>query len=575
MFRPKILFPIDNPMYRPLITVLVTGIFLCVCNPAKAKPPYLTTHGTATQLMVDDHPFLVIGGQVHNSSSSNPGYFDRTVDKLVRLHANTVLAPVTWELLEPVEGTYDFGQLEAMVRTARKHQMKLILLWFGSWKNGVSQYAPAWVRRDTVRFPRARDANGHPMAALSTFGQPSRDADKAAFTAMMKHLRKIDEKENTVLMVQVENESGLFESRDRCPEANSAFAGQVPQALINCLIVNKDHLTPHLEELWQRNGRKERGSWAEVFGTTKDADEIFMAWRYASYIGDIAASGKAAYDLPLYVNAWLAGSDQPGAFPSGGPNHRVIDVWKVAAPAISICAPDIYANNFKEVTAAYHRPDNPLFIPETHADVWYKPSAVDLHQAARNVFWAFAHHDAICFSPFGLEGQAVDGPIATSLKLVSDLSPLILHFQGTGRMEGILQTEAPKSAAQQLAGVKETSGIQSSCDIALGGYVAHVVYSNASPDARAYGLIINTAPDEFLLAGDGLAVYFSSATQREVGIAEVWEQVFVNGTWVNVRRLNGDQTNQGSAVQIPFWRWDNFDSAPGSRVVRVKLFLHD
>lgn len=562
-------------MHRHVINLLVTGIVLFACNPANAKPPHLATHGTATQLIVNDKPFLIVGGQVHNSSSGNVEYFERTVNKLVGLHANTVFAPVTWELLEPVEGTYDFGQLEHMVRTARKHKVKLVVLWFGSWKNGVSQYAPAWVRRDTARFPRALDANGRPMSALSTFGQRSRDADKAAFTAMMKHLRKIDGQDNTVIMVQVENEAGLFESRDHRPEAESEFAGPVPQALIKHLVANKGHLAPHLEELWQRNGRKERGSWAEVFGTTKDADEIFMAWRYASYIGDIAASGKAAYDLPLYVNAWLAGNDQPGQFPSGGPNHRVIDVWKVAAPAISICAPDIYANNFKDVTAAYHRPGNPLFIPETHGDVWYKPSPIDLHQAARNIFWAFAHHDAISFAPFGLEGQAVDGPIAKSFNVVSALRPLILQFQGTGKMEGILQTEVPKDAAQQLEGVKEASGVQSSRDIALGGYVAHVIYATASADERAYGLIINTAPDEFLIAGDGLAVSFSSATQREVGLAQVWEQVFINGKWVNGRRLNGDQTNQGSAVQLPFWRWDNFDAAAGPRVVKVKLFSHD
>lgn len=561
-------------MFRYLTHILVPVIVLCAGNPANAKLPHLTTHGTTKQLIVEGRPFLIIGGQVHNSSSGSAEYFDRSVNKLVQLHANTVLAPVTWELLEPVEGTYDFRQLEHMVRTARKHQVKLVVLWFGSWKNGVSQYAPAWVRRDTVRFPRAHDANGRPMSALSTFGEASRDADKAAFAAMMKHLRKIDEQDNTVIMVQVENEVGLFESRDHCPAANSAFAGQVPQALINYLAANKGHLGPHLDELWKRNGRKEHGSWAEVFGATKDGDEIFMAWRYASYIGDIAAAGKAVYDLPLYVNAWLAGNDQPGQFPSGGPVHRVIDVWKVAAPAISICAPDIYANNFKEVAGSYHRPDNPLFIPETHADVWYKPSAVDLHQAARNVFWAVGHHDAICFAPFGLEGQAVEGPIAKSLKLVSDLSPLILQFQGTGRMEGILQTEEPKGAVQQLEGVKETSGVPSSCDIAVGGYVAHVIYSNASPDDRAYGLIINTAPDEFLIAGDGLAVYFSAA-QRRVELAEVWEQIFSDGKWVNGRRLNGDQTNQGSAAQIPFWRWDNFDSAAGPRVLKVKLFSHD
>ncbi len=511
---------------------------------------------------------------MHNSSSGSPEYFDRTVAKLVQLHANTVLAPVTWELLEPTEGTYDFAQLDDMVRTARKHRVKLIVLWFGSWKNGVSQYAPAWVRRDPVRYPRAHDANGRPMSALSTFGENTRTADKAAFTALMQHLRAIDEQENTVIMVQVQNEVGLFESRDHRPEANSAFAGPVPQSLLDYLVANKGRLTPHLEALWQQNGGKKRGSWAEVFGSSKDADEVFMAWRYASYIGDIAASGKAAYDLPLYANAWLA-SGEPGKFPSGGPNHRVIDVWKVAAPAISICAPDLYADNFKEVAATYHRPDNPLFIPETHADVWYKPSALLLHQAARNVFWAVAHHDAVCFAPFGLEGQAVGGPIATSLKLISDLSPVILQFQGTGRMEGILQTETPKAAAPQLEGVKETSGTKSDCDIALGGYVAHVLYSTASPDDRAYGLIINTAPDEFLIAGDGLVVTFSSATKREVGFAEIWEQVCVDGAWVNGRRLNGDQTNQGSVVQIPFWRWDNFDTATGPRVVKVKLFTHN
>jgi hypothetical protein len=558
-------------MHRFLAHLLAAGAVLCACNAANAMPPHLATHGTATQLMVKDQPYLIIGGQVHNSSSGSAEYFDRTVSKLARLHANTVFAPVTWELLEPVEGAYDFGQLEHMVRTARKHRVKLVVLWFGSWKNGVSQYAPVWVRKDTTRFPRAQDANGRPMSALSTFGQQSRDADKAAFTAMMKHLRKIDAQDNTVILVQVENEAGLFESRDHRPEANTAYAEQVPQPLLDYLKTHQGRLAPHLEELWQRNGRKERGSWAEVFGTTKDGDEIFMAWHYASYINAIAASGKAAYELPLYVNAWLAGNDQPGQFPSGGPNHRVLDIWKAAAPAIALCAPDIYSNNFKDVTAAYHRADNPLFIPETHADVWFKPSAVDQHQAARNVFWAFAHHDAISFSPFGLEGQAVDGPLANSFKLVSDLRQLILQFQGTGRMAGILQTEEPKTTQE---GVKEASAAQSSREIAMGGYTAHVSYSPVSADERAYGLIINTAPDEFLIAGDGLVVGFS-AKQREVGFAEIWEQVFVNGKWVNGRRLNGDQTNQGSTAQIPFWRWDSFDAATGPRVVKVKLFSRD
>lgn len=547
---------------------VLAAVVLCGWSAANAKPPHLASHGSATQLMVNDKPYLIVGGQVHNSSSGSPEFFERTVSKLAQLHANTVFAPVTWELLEPAEGRYDFSQLEYMVRTARKHRVKLVVLWFGSWKNGVSQYAPAWVRKDTARFPRSHDSNGRPMSALSTLGQQSREADKVAFTAMMKHLRKIDERENTVILVQVQNEVGLFESRDQRPEAKAAFAEQVPAALMTYLAANKGRLAPHLDALWQRNGRKAHGSWTEVFGTTKDSDEVFMAWHYASYINDIAAAGQSAYKLPMYVNAWLAGDDEPGKFPSGGPVHRVLDVWKAAAPAISICAPDIYANNFKEVAAAYHRADNPLFIPETHADVWFKPTAVDQHQAARNVFWAFAQHDAISFAPFGLEGQAVDGPIARSFKLVSQLRPLILEFQGTGRMVGLLQTEEPKTIQE---GVKEVSGAQASQEVAIGGYTAHVSYSPVSADDRAYGLIINTAPDEFLIAGDGLVVKFS-AKQREVGFAEIWEQLFVNGKWVNGRRLNGDQTNQGSTAQIPFWRWDSFDASTGPRVIKVKLF---
>ena len=556
-------------------SVVLAGIVLSTGCQTNISPPHLAVKGTATQLMVKDKPFLIIGGQVHNSASGGAGYFDQVVAKLEQMHVNTVIAPVTWELLEPAEGVFDFGQLDDMVKIAREHKVKLVVIWFGSWKNGVSQYAPAWVRRDPVRFPRAQDENGRSMSALSTFGTVTCLADQKAFTTMMNHLRKIDGRENTVIMVQVENEVGLFVSRDHSPEASRAVASPVPVALMDYLTTHRGRLSAHLEAVWQANGYQTNGGWSDVFGTNRDADEIFMAWQYASYLGRVAASGKAAYDLPLYVNAWLAG-DEPGKYPSGGPVHKVIDIWKAAAPAIAICAPDIYANNFKEVCNAYHRSDNPLMIPETHADVWFKPAACDLNQSARNLFWAFAHHDALGFSPFGLEGKPVDDPIVVSYQLVSNLSPLILEFQGTGRMEGILQTDEPEAASQQLKGIKEIAAKQFNREISLGGYVVHVSYNNASPDERAYGLIINTAPDEFLIAGDGLIVSFSSsATKRKAGFSEIWEQVFDHGAWINGRRLNGDETNQGSAVQLPFCGYDHYDQSPGPRVVRVKLFSSD
>ena len=266
-----------------------TLFFCCALLSASAQPhvvsaiPHLEKRGTATQLIVDGKPFLVLGGELHNSSSSNSEYVDPILTKLSSIHLNTVLAAVCWDLVEPTEGKFDFSLVAGLIQDARRHNLRLVLLWFGSWKNGVSTYAPVWVKTDLERFPRAQDKDGNSLEILSTLSEVSRDADARAFAALMRHIRIVDGDAHTVLMIQVENEVGvLTETRDRSAAAEKAFRGPVPSELMIALEKNKNTLIPGLYKRWEAGGFKTYGNWEEIFGVGDETDEIFMAWNYAA-----------------------------------------------------------------------------------------------------------------------------------------------------------------------------------------------------------------------------------------------------------------------------------------------------
>src|SRR5215212_3165182 len=138
-------------------------------NLADSTPtPHLRKQGSATQLIVEGRPFLVLGGELHNSSASSTEYMRPIWERLVALNLNTVLATVAWEQIEPAEGSFDFDLVDGLIQAARRHGLRLILLWFGSWKNGVSSYVPAWVKRDYRRFPLSKLHSGQTTAVLST-----------------------------------------------------------------------------------------------------------------------------------------------------------------------------------------------------------------------------------------------------------------------------------------------------------------------------------------------------------------------------------------------------------------------
>ncbi len=254
--------------------------------------------GTATQLIVDDQPFLMLGGELHNSSSSSLDYMKPIWPELREMNLNTVLTPVAWESIEPEEGKFDFTLVDGLIRGARENNLRLVFLWFGSWKNSMSSYVPAWVKTDQQRFPRAERSDGAGEEILSAFSETNCDADARAFAALMKHLREFDGSKHTVIMVQVENEIGMIpEARDHSVIANKLFSEPVPKELMGYLEQHRDALIPEFSELWENTGFKTSGTWEEVFGPGINTEEIFTAWFYSRYTDRVAAAGKAEYSL--------------------------------------------------------------------------------------------------------------------------------------------------------------------------------------------------------------------------------------------------------------------------------------
>jgi beta-galactosidase GanA len=533
----------QNPFSALPILLLFVGLETAVLPAQTATTmPHLEKRGAATQLIVDGKPYLILGGELHNSSSSSLAYMKPLWPKLAATGLNTVVTPLSWELVEPKEGTYDFALVDGLLAQARADHERIVFLWLASWKNGMSSYAPAWVKQDTRRFPRVVE-RGNEVEVLSPQAAATQEADARAYAALMQHLKEVDGEQHTVLMMQVENEVGVLgDSRDHSAAANKAFASAVPAELTAYLKAHRDALYPDLRDLWDANGDKTAGTWAEVFGDTSRADEVFMAWHYARFIQAVTARGKAAYNLPMYVNTWLAGDDaQPGDYPSGCPEPRVVDVWKAAGQAIDFYSPDLYDPNFTVWSRRYHRDGNPLFMPETRGGA----------AGAANVFYALGEEAGFGFSPFAIEDEAdPKGELAASYDLLATLAPMIAERQSAGAIHGFVLDKSHSTA-----------------EFVMNGYTVHVSLDEifGAHAESGFGLIMATGPEEFVGAGKGFRVTFAprSPAAKQVGIAAVDEGTFEDGKWVPGRRLNGDENDQGKN-----WRFDR----PLVKVEKVTLY---
>jgi beta-galactosidase GanA len=513
-------------------------LFSLHINAQVSSIPRLVKNGSNIQLLVHNKPFLIFGGELGNSSASSNEYMRPIWPKLKQMHLNTVIAPVYWELIEPVENKFDFSSVDTLIKNARLNKMKLVLLWFGAWKNSMSCYAPAWVKTNTTNFPRATDKYGTPQEILTPFNKNNLAADKKIFAKLMQHIKQVDAIQNTVITIQVENEIGMLpDARTYDEEANTAFNNEVPKQLLYYLEKNKNNLLPEIKSHWEANGSKTSGTWEEVFGKGLSTDEIFMAWYYAVFTNELTAAGKTIYNLPMYVNAALnRPGRKPGEYPSAGPLPHVMDIWKAGAPAIDFLAPDFYNPDFKHWCDLYTRASDPLFIPEHRFE-----DGIDA-----KAFFAFGNYNCLSFSPFSIESteHPENEPIGRTYDILNQVSHLITKYQPSENVKGFLI---------------EKDSIQK--DIPLGNYlltVHHEYKMGWSPGSKenewplAGGIVIAVAPDEFYVAGIGLIITFTPKEKnKKAGFISIDEGKFKKEKWIPGRRMNGDQDHQGRHVRIP------------------------
>jgi len=558
------------------LIAFVPMLIFYVATAQNSSIPYLTKDDKHEFLKVENKHFLMLAGELHNSSTGSLEYMCPIWKRLADKNLNTVIAPITWELFEPSEGNFDYSLVDSMILGARKENLKLVILWFGSWKNGKSSYAPEWVKTDPKRFPLAKDKNGNTFSTLSTFGKHTLNADTNAFVELMKRIKEIDNKDYTVLMVQIENEVGLLDyrasyqgtpnacMREFSKEATKSFKNRVPQGLLTYLEKNEATLHPALKKAWDENGHKTDGSWEEVFGTGVKYDgeewkneysylteELFMSWHYARYIGEIARAGKEVYPLPMYVNAWLKQPKlrDPGLYPSGGPQEHVIDVYRAAAPDIDFIAPDIYeVNEFDWFCEEFSKHGNPLFIPETRVDA----------DAASRAFYAFGKYKILGYSPFGIDGGGLlntvdpeDKSFTKVYGVLNDLNPFFQKYAGTDKMNGLFidnkKTKDMVDMGDYSVSIERPSYLQAM------GLLGTEFNSKQNPEELASGVIIfQLAKNEFLIAG-GIGATLIRITKsfsnisNNIGYASIDEVTIEDGE-IKTHRLNGDESAFGGPV---------------------------
>ncbi len=525
-------------------TLITAMILFCGCKrssePSVMQSPHLEKRGDVTQLIVEGRPWLVLGCELGNSTSSSREYLAPYWQQLKESGVNTVLAVVSWEQTEPVEGQFDFTVVDNLIADARSNGMKLALLWFGSWKNGITSYTPTWVKCDTQRFPLAQTPEGKSLPILTTLGEETCKADAKAFAAMMSHLKKVDAQQHTVVMIQMENEVGLHgHPRDYCPLAEKAYKEQVPKELIEWLKTHKKELLLETSSAWETNGFKETGTWEEVFGPADRAAEIFMAWHYASYMERITEAGKKEYDLPTFVNAWIVQPEdtRPGNYPSGGPQAQNHDIWRAAAPHIDILSPDIYLNDFPTVLSLYSRSSNPVFIPESRSG----------QNGAANAAYAIGAMGAIGYSPFGFERNCADDmnkPFRLFYQKTGRIAPQILEAQAKGRIGALWLKGAEPTRVKDtisLGGVNIVGELISS-GMRNGG-APQLTGGTYDPEAVGYAIVIQQEDESYLFLGSNVRITFLPPDGKGIiGLAKVTEGDYNDqGHWVEGRWLNGDE----------------------------------
>lgn len=513
--------------------------------------PEIVSKNGKHALMVDGAPFLMLGAQANNSSNY-PAALKKVWPSIQQMQANTLEIPVAWEQVEQVEGKFDFSYLDVLLKEARENKVRLVLLWFGAWKNNAPHYMPAWAKLNNDRFPRVVTKTGETLNSMSPLGANTLAADKKAFLELMKYLKKNDP-QNTVIMVQVENEAGTWGSdRDFSPMAQKVFDAPIPEQLANYL---KIKAVP----------------WAVAFG--KDADEFFHAYYIAKYCDELAAAGKAIKALPMYANAALRDPFNPTFWEKGGPTDNVIPVWKAGAPHLDLLGPDIYNPDHKTVIKwleQYGRADNPLMVPE-----------IGNSQPYARYFFDALGHGAIGFAPFGMDDtDYVNYPLGAEKYDDQTVENFARHYRVVAPMMrewaklafeknvwGVsepLDADAvkkmqPKPEASQAEKEAATKKIAEALTqtLDLGKWNVEISYGRpmfftappkGNDSASGGALIAQLSDNEYLVTAFKARVEFKPSDEIKSSkymIDRIEEGHYEKGEWIMERVWNGDQTDWG------------------------------
>jgi hypothetical protein len=531
-----------------MILHMLKNIFCCLFPMATAMyalqaqtpMPIVAESNGRHVLWVDGKPFFILGGQAHNSSAW-PAILPKVWSAIEKMNANTLEIPIYWEQIEPYRDEFDFSLIDTLLTQARDHRTRLVLLWFATWKNGSNHYIPIWMKGHQDRYPNCIGKNGKPFDSPSPIAEATLAEDKKAFTAVMHHLKTADP-QHTVILVQVENEPGSWGTvRDYSPAAQREFEKTVPAAL----------LKPDILKALGHPGAT-KGSWQQVFGT--DADEYFHAWSVASFVGAVAAAGKAEYPLPLYANAALRDplTNPPATnYESGGPTDNVIPIWKTAAPAIDILSPDIYLDgNDKclKVIDLYSRPDNALFVPESGLSA----------DKIKYIYPTLAY-SGIGYSFFGIDGTedqgdrpaaATDGldAIAKEYRILGPMNTLLADWASGGRVSAVVEPDDHSAQSVDLAGWQAT--------VRFGTGRGDRLRPNEHPTGKALFILLRDG--SFLVTGTLCRITF-----RPTGTdsTKAWQYLRVeegscdDGGFTSRRILNGDETDWGGPAfgATPVW----------------------
>ena len=528
-----------------LLAALASAFMACLCTPhALAQTPHFRQGSAHTAFIVDGEPFLALAVQANNSSNY-PEMLDTVWPVMDRLHANTLLMPIAWEQVEPVEGRFDLTFLDTLVGEARAHDKRLVLLWYGAFKNTAPAYAPAWVKDDGVRFPRMRQPDGTAHYALSPHGEDTMAADARAFAMVMQRLSKID-RQHTVVMVQVENETGSYRlARDHADGPNRLFEQPIPQQLAEGLGID-------------------RATWTEAFGPR--AEQFFMTWHMARYVEEVARAGTAEWDLPVMVNAALgdAFTDEGGHVgPSGGPNWNALPIWRIAAPSVDAYGPDIYtsdANAVHRYLDRYGEGKWPLVVPEIG----------NAREYARFV-WPTLGRGGVMFSPFGMDAsgfsnyplgaaeldeetlEAFAAPYRLLAPAARDWARIAMDYPTWGTARGPEDADQSHTMGRWKVTTQYARWMFGEDDWSFAGQTEHPLKDEPTGGA----MLAQLDEDTFLLTGRNVRVRLALSNPmagEHEQIIEAQEGHFENGKWVMRRRWNGDQVDYGfNFGEQPVW----------------------